>query len=118
MVNEYDWPVESGLDVNASGEPVSETMACGGLSWFVHVTTMPAFTVSAGGSNAKFFIVIAVPLPADGCGDADAAGAAGVWPDEQPATMQAAIRSMIPATRNTRCWPSFLFSGFCIFFPP
>ena len=51
---------------------MSEAIACGTASWFAHVTSVPAFTVSVEGSNAKFLIVIVFPPVVGDCGDAGA----------------------------------------------
>jgi len=72
-VNEYEAPVESELEENAAGEPVSEAIMWGTLSWFVHVTVVPAFTVSEAGSNAKFLIAMVFP-PLVAAGGAAVAG--------------------------------------------
>ena len=60
-VNGKDAPVESESDEKAAGEPASETIVCEAPSWFTHVTTVPVFTVSEDGSNAKFLIEIEFP---------------------------------------------------------
>lgn len=69
------------------------------MSWFTHVTTVPDFTVSAGGSNAKFLIVTVAPPPLEGCVDA---GTCGAVEEEQPAAMQARTRRAVHAKPNIR----------------
>ena len=78
---------------------MSETMVWGAPSLFIHVTVVPVFTVSVEGSNTKFLIVIVFPPLGEAGGDA---GVAGVWPEEQPAAMQARIRTTVHAMQNTR----------------
>jgi hypothetical protein len=84
--------VESGSDEKAAGEPASDAIAWGGLSLFVHVTTVPVFTVRIEGSNAKFLIVIVFPPPDDAGG---AVVVAGAGLELQPAIMQARIRKTV-----------------------
>jgi hypothetical protein len=101
-VNLYDAPVDSESDEKIVGEPVSETTICGAPSWFTHVTIVPVFTVSGVGSNAKFLIVIEFPPPVEACGAAVAAGAGGVWLEEQPAATHARITSAIQTEQSTK----------------
>ena len=74
-------------------------MVCGVASWLIHVTTVPVFTVSVDGSNAKFLIVIAFPPPVEVVG---ATVVVAVWGEEQPATMQARIKRMVHTEQNTK----------------
>jgi len=66
------------------------------------VTTEPVFTVREEGSNAKFFIDMEFPPPAEVGGVAGVTGADGVWLEEQPAAMQARIKMTIHAEQNTK----------------
>ena len=98
-VNVKEAPVESESDVIDTGEPVSETIMWGALSWFVHVTAVPLFTVSGVGANAKFLIAMVFPPPV-AAGDAAVAGV--VWGEVQPAVIQARITMTVHAVQNTR----------------
>jgi hypothetical protein len=89
--------VESESEEKAAGEPVSETTVWEAPSWFTHVTTVPVFTVSGEGSNAKFLIAMVFPPPVEGdCGVV----AGGVWLEEQPAAMLARIRRTMQREQN------------------
>ena len=99
-VNWYEPPLATGSEVNRTGYPESEAIACVTLSWFVHVTTDPALTVSIAGLNAKFLIVIEF---ATGAGTGVVAvGAAGLWYDEQPADRQVRTSTIAHAKKNTK----------------
>ena len=98
-VKEKEAPDESGSEVNAAGEPASETIVCGAPSLFIHVTSVPVFTVRAGGSNAKFLIEMVFPPPAETGGVAAAEGAGG---EEQPAAMQAMITRTVQVKHQIR----------------
>jgi hypothetical protein len=98
-VNVNDAPGESVSDKKAAGEPVSEARAWGAWSLFTHVTTVPAFTVRAGGSNAKFLMVIELPPPANAGGVVVAEGAGN---ELHPAAIQEMITSAVHAVQNTR----------------
>jgi hypothetical protein len=102
-VNWYDAPLAMESEVNKTGYPESEAIACVTLSWFVHVTTDPVLTVSIAGLNAKFLIVI-VFATAVGTGVTGvvAVGAAGLWYDEQPADRQARTSTTAHAQKNTK----------------
>lgn len=106
-VNVKEAPVESESDTIETGEPVSETIVWGALSWFVQVTVVPLFTVSGVGTNAKFLIAIVFSPPV-AAGDATVAGA--VWGDVQPATVQARITMTMHVVQNTRRECSDIFS--------
>lgn len=54
-------------------------MVCGVASWLIHVTTVPVFTVSVDGSNAKFLIVIEFTPDVEVGVAAGVAVVAGVW---------------------------------------
>jgi len=97
-VNEYDAPFGSESEENGTGEPVSEAMMWGTLSWFVHETVVPVFTESEPGSNAKFLIAMVFPPPVTAGGVA-VTGADGY--DVQAATMQARITRRVHAVQNT-----------------
>jgi len=86
-VNGNDDPVASDGEVNGTGALASDTTVCGALSSLVHVTVVPAFTVSVAGLNAKLLIVIVSAGPA-GTGIAGE-GCAGVCDEEQPAARHA-----------------------------
>lgn len=73
--------MESVSEEKAAGALASEAMVWGAPSLFTQVTTVPAFTVRGEGSNAKFLIVIMVPLPDEAGG---VAGGAGVWDRRNP----------------------------------
>ena len=65
----------------------------------VHVTEDPVFIVSVEGSNAKFLIRMAFPVPVvAGIDD----GVGGVWLEVQPAVMQARTMSTKQAMQKTR----------------
>jgi len=73
-------------------------MACGAVSWLIHVTPVPVFTVRDGGSNAKFLMVMADPPGEAVCvfaGDGDGE-------EVQPAVMPARIIMTVHAVQNTR----------------
>jgi hypothetical protein len=55
---------------------VSEVIVWEVPSWFIHVTTVPVFTVNEEGLNAKFLIAIVFPPPVDVGGGVVADG---VW---------------------------------------
>jgi len=84
------------------GEPESETIVWVAPSWFIHVTTVPVFTVSEEGSNAKLLIVMEMPPPVDAGGAVVVAGAGPVWEEEQPAAMQARMSRAIQAEQSTK----------------
>ena len=73
----------------------------------VHVTLVPVFTARAGGSNAKFLIVMADPPGEAVCvfaGDGDGE-------EVQPPVMPARIIITVQAVQNTRReYPDILFS--------
>ncbi len=98
-VNVKEAPVESESDTIGTGEPVSETMVWGALSWFVHVMAVPLFTVNGVGTNAKFLIAMVFPSPV-AVGDAAVAGV--VWGEVQPAAIQVRITMTMQAVQNTR----------------
>ena len=54
-------------------------IVCEAPSWFIHVTTVPVFTVRVAGSNAKFLIVIESPPVVEAGDTVVAVGAGGVW---------------------------------------
>jgi hypothetical protein len=62
-------------------------MVWGVLSRFVHVTTVPTFTISGEGSNAKFLIVMTFPPPVA----VEGAGTGAAGEEVQPAAMHAKI---------------------------
>jgi hypothetical protein len=68
-------------------------------SWFTHVIAVPDVTVSAGGSNAKFFIVT-VFTPVEG-GWAGAAGD-GACDEEHPAEITRSVSRAMQARLLTR----------------
>ena len=99
-MNWYVAPLASVSDLNAAGAPSAEVTVCGALSWFVHVTVVPGFTVRVAGLNAKFWMVTAAPLP-EGAGAVAAEGCAGAAgpAEEQPADRAARIRRVAHAIR-------------------
>jgi hypothetical protein len=63
------------------------------------LTTVPLFTVSEEGSNAKFLMTTVFPPAAE---DVGAAVAGGVWYEEHPAAMQETIKRTTHAKQKIK----------------